>query len=101
MAMDARLVEQDGGLRLQGRVDYGNAGVLQAEGLQRLAGRRGELALDVSGLDAPGSVAVAVLLDWLRAGRQAGLAIRVTGIPDKMRAIVRTCGLAEVFALNE
>lgn len=99
--MTVSLVEQGGGLRLQGRVDFSNAGDLAAEGLQRLTGRRGELTLDVSGLEAGGSVAVAVLLAWLRAGRQTGLAIRVTGIPDKMRAIVRTSGLADVFALNE
>lgn len=99
--MAATLVEQEGRLQLQGRVDFSNAGDLAAAGVQRLAGRRGELVLDVSGLEAGGSVAVAVLLAWLRAGRQTGLAIRVTGIPDKMRAIVRTSGLADVFALNE
>lgn len=99
--MTAILDEEAGRLRLRGQVDFGNAGALEADGRQRLTGRQGVLELDVSGVEAGGSAAVAVLLSWLRAGRQAGLAIRVTGIPDKMRAIIRASGLADVFALNE
>lgn len=92
--MSATLARDGAILRIDGTVDFGNADACRQEGLALLQRMPADVVVDLAGLQAPGSVTVAVLLHWARsmAARQGSL--RLAQVPEKCRAILRVSGLA-------
>lgn len=95
--MTARLVREGDNLRLEGGISYDNADALCTEGL-RLLGQSGrQVTVDLSGLTGASSLSVAVLLRWARAAAGNGQFLRLAGVPERCRAIVRVSGLSDAL----
>lgn len=99
--MSASLSRNGAKLQLAGPVAFANADSVCDQGLALLAGMAGEgvkdVVVDLAGLEAPGSVAVAVLLRWARAVAAAGGRLRLAQVPEKCAAILRVSGLDQAL----
>jgi len=101
----ARVERMDGGIRLVGRVTFENAEDVGAAGdaLLRSAGAAGTVQVsaparvDLSGMLAPGCVAVAVLLAWYRSSHELGRQLVLENAPGALRRILDFTGLDEVL----
>lgn len=91
------LVREGGVLRLSGDISYDNADSLCTEGLGLLAQTGPQPVIDLTGLTAASSVAVAVLLRWARAAAARGQRLQLAHVPERCRAIVRVSGLADAL----
>ena len=83
-------VDADGVLRLVGHIGYANAGVMLPRGRAALADGRVS-RVDLSALQAPDSATMAVLLVWAAEASRSKRTLRVTGMPDGLRALIRLC----------
>lgn len=84
-------------LRVRGDISYNNADALCTEGLGLLAQAGAQPVVNLAGLTAASSVAVAVLLRWARAAAVRGQQLRLAQVPERCQAIVRVSGLAEAL----
>lgn len=53
--------------------------------------------VDLSEIGATDSSAVALLLDWANESRGSGQVLRITGVPDRLRDLVRVHGVARLL----
>lgn len=95
--MTAELTRDGDVLRLRGSISYDNADVLCALGSELLAQTGRQATVDLSGLTEASSLAVAVLLRWARAAASKGNELKVAGMPERCRAIVKVSGLVEAL----
>ena len=91
------LVREGDVLRLSGDISYDNADAVCAEGLGLLAQAGSQPVIDLSGLTAASSLAVAVLLRWARSAAVRGQRLQLAHVPERCRAIVRVSGLADAL----
>jgi phospholipid transport system transporter-binding protein len=91
------LTRENDVLRVRGDISYDNADALCTEGLALLAQAGTRPVVDLAGMTAASSVAVAVLLRWARATAARGQQLRLAQVPERCRAIVRVSGLAEAL----
>lgn len=98
--MSTRLVREGDRLCLQGEVHFGNAEAVCAEG-ERLLREQPVAAIDLAGMGAASTLAVAVLVRWARANALAGRRTQLVNVPPKCEAIIRVSGLAPAFGLAE
>lgn len=59
--------------------------------------RAGDLVVDLSGVTAADSSALALLFDWIRIARASGHAVRHTGMPAGMRSLATLYGVDELL----
>ncbi|HEX6591635.1 MAG TPA: STAS domain-containing protein [Moraxellaceae bacterium] len=99
--MSASLSRHGAKLQLAGPVAFASADTVCDQGLALLTTMTAEgvkdVVVDLAGLEAPGSVAVAVLLRWARAVAAGGGRLRLAQVPEKCAAILRVSGLAEAL----
>ena len=84
-------------LLVAGCIDVANADACCNAGLALLAAMPGDVVVDLADLREPGSLTVAVLLHWARQVAARGHVLRLAGVPEKCRAIVRVSGLADAL----
>jgi phospholipid transport system transporter-binding protein len=90
--MSARLgADDDGVRRLSGSLDFDSVPALYGRTDELLAGEA--VTLDLSGVEAAGSPAVALLLEWRRQARRRGVELRLMGIPESVRRMARLAGV--------
>lgn len=53
--------------------------------------------VDLSEIGATDSSAVALLLDWANESRGSGQVLRITGVPERLRDLVRVHGVAPLL----
>jgi len=59
-----------------------------------------QLDIDLAGVTHGDSAGLALLIEWLRRARQAGKALRYTGMPGQLRALARISDVEEVLPLD-
>lgn len=83
-------VDGEGVLRLVGHIGYANADVMLPRGRAALADGRVS-RIDLSGLQAPDSATMAILLVWAAEASRSQRRLQISGIPDGLKALVRLC----------
>ncbi|MHB1951884.1 MAG: STAS domain-containing protein [Acidiferrobacteraceae bacterium] len=56
-----------------------------------------QASVDLSGVGATDSFAVALLLDWANEARASGQALRIDGVPERLRDLIRVHGVAPLL----
>lgn len=63
----------------------------------RAVARDGDLVVDLSGVSAADSSALALLFDWMRVARASGHKVRQTGMPAGMLSLATLYGVDELL----
>lgn len=98
--MTMQVANVDNCLRLQGRIEFENAESVRKEGERLLRQQSSGWRIDLSGLKAVSSVAVAVMLAWLRMASSEKRDIVFFGASERLLDIVRVSGLETTLSLN-
>lgn len=98
MSQAVPLSLQDCTMRLSGSIHFENAAQIYQQGLLMLQQQqKWPLLLDLSGLEASNTIALAVFVQWVRQCR-AGQQIILQHTPEKMQAIINASNLQAAFA---
>lgn len=88
---------QDQTMRLSGSIHFENAAQIYQQGLLMLQQqKKWPLLLDLSGLQASNTIALAVFVQWVRQCK-AGQQIVLQHTPEKMQAIIDASNLQAAF----
>lgn len=85
--------DEAGVLRLSGELDFNSVMPLHEQLVQRIAGGRGDIMLDLSGLQRVNSVGLSLLLRVAEQAVEANRPLRVSGVPAGLQSIAAVCGL--------
>lgn len=91
---------QGGCMRLHGALDFTTVGAIWSAG-NELVGSGKVQQVDLAFVERTDSAGVALLLEWSRIARQAGVDIVFRNAPGQMRAIVRASGVDDVLVMTE
>ncbi len=87
-----------GRLQVKGALTFATARKARQQGLQLLeAARAAEIEIDCSDVIAADSAGLAVLLDWLAAARGAHRSLRLSHLPEAIRAVAQISDVAEIL----
>ena len=64
---------------------------------QALLGKTSDILLDLGGVSRCDSAGVALVVNWIAAGRSSGGAVSVRDVPEQMRAILEVSDLSELI----
>ena len=87
-------------LVVKGDIDFTVAAELKSEGESLVAGMGDRVVVDLQEAGRMGSVAVSVLLCWLRMARAKGKEMVIVNMPRKMFDVVRMSGLDDVLPIG-
>mgnify|MGYP002713005404 CR=1 FL=1 len=59
-----------------------------------------EIGVEFSGVTWADSAGLALLIEWVRSAREAGVALRFRDIPEQMLAIARVSGVEDILPLD-
>lgn len=90
----------DGVLRLTGVLDYRSGPALREAGRALIGDARDALTLDCSAVEKSSSVGLSLLLAFMRDARAAGIALRISGLPEDMQKIAGVSGLLDILPLG-
>lgn len=90
-----------GQLRVVGRVDFENANELTAQGERLIESEGHDVCVDLAGLTASGSVAIAVLLAWFRHATLLDKEIRFANMPAELLNVIDFSGLEDIVPLED
>src|SRR5262245_5827557 len=97
----ARLESLGGGrFRVSGVLDATTVGELLEQSEARFTDGK-ELEVDLSGVAEGDSSGLALLIEWLRAAKQRGQAIRFDHVPAQVSALARISEVEDLLAMNE
>jgi phospholipid transport system transporter-binding protein len=82
---------------VRGALTFATARRALAGGLAAFASGNGPIEVDLRGVAAADSAGLAVLIEWLAWARRSGREIRVSNVPDALRAIARICEIDELL----
>jgi phospholipid transport system transporter-binding protein len=74
---------------------------IRAEGAAAIAAGGDTVMVDLSGLEQGNSVAVALLMAWLRAAARDGKSLSFTGAPAELTNIIELSGMTDVLPLHD
>lgn len=86
----------DGRILVRGPVVFATAGGLLADSEGVFRGS-GPLVIDLSAVSDADSAGLALLVEWLRMGSARARPVSIVGMPDKLLAIARLSGVAEML----
>lgn len=86
--------------QLSGCLDRFVGKELLEQGRKLISNAGKQWSVDLSDVNHSSSVGIALLLDWLRYGKQKGVVIEFRNVPQKMHQVIEFSGLKEVFKLN-
>lgn len=89
-----------GELRVVGHVDFDNANELREQGERLIESEASDVRVDLTGLTAAGSVAVAVLIAWFRHASLLDCAIRFSNVPPALVNVIEFSGLNDVIPVE-
>lgn len=82
-------------LQVSGRIDYANAQQYYLDGLKHIQAQQNfPVVVDLSALDSGSTVALAVLVRWLRQTPNAQ-GLQFKAVPEKMMKIIQACHLED------
>ncbi|MCG5548126.1 STAS domain-containing protein [Halorhodospira halochloris] len=89
---------QSGCIKLYGALDLDSVANVWHQGEELV--RSGEIGLiDLSAVERTDSAGVALLVEWSRAAREAGVSLAFRDAPQQMRAIIRASGVEDVLRM--
>lgn len=94
--MTVTLTRQDQRLLLSGAVTFGNAKVLYQQGIPLLDSAQPPTLLDLSQLSQSNTIAVAVIVQWLRQLKPTQ-SLQLVNVPEKLQAIMRASNLGQLL----
>jgi len=94
--MTVRLIRQDDVLLLSGAVTFANAQSLYQQGLPLLAVKSPPTVLDLSQLGLSNTIALAVIVQWLRQLKPTQ-SLQLVNVPEKLQAIMRASNLERLL----
>lgn len=92
----ANLVCQNNKIALTGCLDFQTVGTLYEVSLAYLRPNE-SFQIDFSGIESVNSAGLALIVEWVRLGRQIPCQIKFINIPENLAAIARVADLAEVL----
>jgi phospholipid transport system transporter-binding protein len=78
------------------RISNDNAAALLQRGLDAIGG--GDLAFDLAAVSECNSAAVAMVLAWQRAAQEAGVELKLTGVPENLASLALLYGVDGLIA---
>ncbi len=87
---------QAGTLALAGTLGFANAAACHAQ-VARALHADGITVLDLGGLERADSAALACVLAWIADRRAHGRALRVSALPEGLRALARVCEVEDLL----
>jgi phospholipid transport system transporter-binding protein len=90
-------VDANGRVRVTGPLTFATVSARLKESLA-LFRPRARLCFDLSGVTAVDSAALALLVEWLRQGRERGVQVEFTGLPASLRSLAAVSELGEIDA---
>jgi len=94
--MTASVIRQDQHLILSGAVTFSNAKQLYQQGLPLLKVDQPPTVLDLSQLSQSNTIALAVLVQWLRQLKPTQ-SLQLAHVPEKLQAIMRASNLERLL----
>ena len=90
-----------GVISVSGTIDVTNAVAVRVSGERLLAAsQEASIEVDLASLEQSGSVAISVMLCWMRLAKSNGKTLEFTNMPNKMFDVARVSGLDEVIPLR-
>jgi len=98
----AALIESgaDGVLSVRGELSFASVTRLLERSRPLLAAAKGQLVIDLAGVDRSDSAGLALLMEWLRMARGLGTNILFRHVPEQMLAIARASDLERLIPLE-
>ncbi len=87
------LTDENGLLRLQGELDFVSVLAVREQLAERIAASRGDIMLDLSGLQRVNSVGLSLLLRVAEQAAEADRTLLLSGVPAGLQSIAQVCGL--------
>lgn len=87
--------------RLTGAVTFDSMARIRAEGAAAIAAAGKRVLVDLSGLERGNSVAVALLMAWLRAAQHEDKSLVFAGAPAELTNIIELSGMTDVLPLQD
>jgi len=84
-------------LRLNGPLTMRTAPEVLQRGRDAVAA--GDVVIDFAAIAEADSAALGLLLDWLRAGREAGHQVQVRGLPRGLQSLAELYGIQDLLPL--
>lgn len=104
MASDTPLTQiesvGDGVLLVRGDLSFSSVTRVLAQSRPLLSQGSGKLALDLGEVQRADSAGLALLMQWLRMGKEQGLEIRFRHLPEQLLAIARASDLERLIPLE-
>ena len=93
MSAEALTIERvdDTRIRIRGRLGFAEATTALSRSSEWLDAAQGEVELDVAALQDIDSATLAVLLAWSARAARAGVRLRLSRVPDDLRALAQLC----------
>lgn len=93
-------VRDDGSMALSGYFDHESVLAVRSEGEAQIRSLGGQtVRIDLSRVEASGSIFMALLLSWLRLCESRGVAMELVGLPESLQDMVRVSGLDSVLPI--
>ncbi len=89
-----------GELRVVGHVDFDNANEISEQGERLIESEASGVRVDLTGLTAGGSVAIAVLIAWFRHASLLDRPIRFSNVPAALVNVIKFSGLNDVIPVE-
>lgn len=90
----------DGTFELKGPLTFATVPQLIAHGAAWREARAAEdITIDMGQISKADSAGLALMVEWLRLGRETGSALRFVNIPEQLRRLIRVSGLENLFPL--
>lgn len=87
------VIHQD--IYVKGKIDYANADQIFQQGLKVIQSQKNfPIVVNLAGLEQGSTLALAVLVQWLRQTPQA-TGLHFKAVPDKMMKIIQACHLQD------
>lgn len=93
----ARLVSAgEGRILIEGALDFTTVSALATE-TERLFQPRGQLRIDLSGVDRVNSAGLALLLEWMDIARARGVDLQILNLPESLARIAAFSNLGSLL----
>lgn len=95
-----QLEQADGTVRVSGDLTFATVTALWRDSRPLLAKGVPQLQFDLAGVGRADSAGLALLVEWLRNARAAGVELVFQAVPDQLLAIARASGVEKLLPLQ-
>lgn len=88
-----------GHFALAGELSFASAGIALKK-TARMFAARDEVVFDLAGIVRADSAGLALLLEWQRRAKEAGIKLRYVNLPPQLQAIARVVGVDDILSID-